>query len=191
MPQPSGVLELAIDFRKECGQVPGPEVAPRFCSACRALHETPPVLVEIIPIPVSQDSAQDWRCFRRGLFNLGFEACNPLLRSIALNQSLKDNLLPDSFDEFGVSFFLQRRGNDRLKVGDSRLRQALIDSILNGLPLSLTGTALSCRAMVVRSKAAPSNFIESKPLVPTSSYGLFLNAMQLCSSDSGPGPINI
>src|ERR1039458_8981003 len=45
-----GLLELLVNFGKEARQVPGGEVLARLRGGGGALHEAPPVLLEVLPV---------------------------------------------------------------------------------------------------------------------------------------------
>src|SRR5262249_11032976 len=53
------LLKLAIDFGKQAREVPGGKVIARRRAGGGALHESPAVLLEVMPIPMRQEGIED------------------------------------------------------------------------------------------------------------------------------------
>src|SRR5437899_1135916 len=99
-----GDLKLPINFSKEARQVPGGEVFTGWSGGGGPLHETPFVLLEILPIPMPQQRVE----YRNHLFgrfgNFRCQARNLLFRFIALDGSFQSYLPADRLDGFRVGF---------------------------------------------------------------------------------------
>src|ERR1039458_5606824 len=101
----------------------------------RALHEAPPVLLEVLPIPIGQQRVHERHHLLRRFRNLRLQTRDLLLRLIALDVAFQRDLLPDGLHGLGVGLVFERALDDGFEVGDGGLGQALLDGLLDLLPL--------------------------------------------------------
>ena len=82
------LLKLLVDLPQNPGQIPRREVLARRRSCLRSLHESPAVLLEVMPVPIGQDRFHDWLHLRRGLGDFGLHAGDFLLGLVPLDVPL-------------------------------------------------------------------------------------------------------
>jgi len=128
---------MLIDFGEESREVPGGEIFAGLRGSRGALHKPPAILLEILPVPVREQSFEDGRHFLWRFGELGLD--DFFLGLVALDITFQCNLLPDGFHSLGVSFVFHRAGDNRLEVGDSGLRQAFLNSVVDPFPLGVAG----------------------------------------------------
>ena len=131
------LLELLVNLGEEPGKVPGCEVLPRLRRRGGALHESPLVLLEIVPIPLGQQGVHQRHHLLGCLGDFGLQAGDLLLGLVALDVSLQRDPLADGLHGFGVGPVLDGALDDRFQVGDGGFGQALLNGLLDALPLGL------------------------------------------------------
>ena len=124
-------------------EVPSGKVFARGSLSGCALHETPPVLLKVLPIPVRQQGIKDRDHLFGSLGDFRLEARDLLLGFIALDIGFEVELSTDSLGRFGVGFILQRTLNNGLEVSDGCFGQALVNRILDLFPLGISGRSAS------------------------------------------------
>ena len=130
-------LEMAIDLLEDARQVPGGEIFPGRLGGGSAAHETPAVLLEVLPIPMRLNGFEQRNDFLWRLGDLGFEAGDFFLRFVALNVSFENNSPRDGLGRFAPRLVLQGVLDDRFQLFNGCLGQPLFDRFLDFLPLRL------------------------------------------------------
>ena len=90
-----------------------------------------------MPIPIGENGVHHRRHLLGCLGDLRLQPDNLLLRQVALDIPLQRNFFADGLDGLVVILVLQRPGNDRLQVRDSRLGQPLLQGRLVLFPQCL------------------------------------------------------
>ena len=127
--------ELLVDLGEETRQIPRREILARRLSCRGALHETPAVVLEVMPVPVRHHGIEQRDDFLWRLRDLGLHARDLFLGLIALDAAFEHDLSRDGLGDFSVRLLLERGGNNEVEVGDGRSRQAFLDGLLDRLPL--------------------------------------------------------
>ena len=127
--------ELLVDLGEETRQIPRREILARRLSCRGALHETPAVVLEVMPVPVRHHGIEQRDDFLWRLRDLGLHARDLFLGLIALDAAFEHDLPRDGLRDFSVRLLLERGGNNEVEVGDGRARQSLLDGLLDRLPL--------------------------------------------------------
>ena len=130
-----GLLELLVDFRENPGQVPSGDVVPGSFRSSRPLGEAPAVALEVLPVPVGKDRVEHGLKFLGGFGHLRLHAGDLLLGLVSLNGSLQVYLLGNGPDGHRMGFFPLGPLDQGIELFDGRLGQALLDCLLNFLPL--------------------------------------------------------
>ncbi len=132
-----GGLKLAVDLGEQPSQVPRGEVFARGLRGRGPLHETPAVVLKIMPVPIRQDRVQQRRDFLRRLGDLRLQAGDFLLRFVALNIPFEHDFSGDGLGGFAPSPVLERALDDRFKRLDGGLGQTFVDGLVHFLPLGV------------------------------------------------------
>ena len=132
-----GFLEMLVDFGEEPRQVPGREILARRGLGGRPLHEAIAVVEEVLPVPVGLDDLQHRLHLGGRLGDFGVHAGDLLFRLVALDSAFQGDLAGDGLDGHGVVLLGRRAGEDRLKLLDGRLRQALLHGVVDLFPLGI------------------------------------------------------
>ena len=101
----------------------------------RAPHESPAILLEIVPVPVGQDGIEQRHDFLRRLGNLCLHPRDLLLRFVALDVSFEDNFPRDGLGCFAPRLVLERTLDDRFQLFHRRFRQTFVDGFVHVFPL--------------------------------------------------------
>ena len=133
--------ELLVDFRENPRQVPRSEIVTRRFGRGGTAHETPAILLEIVPIPIGQNGVHRRHHFVWCFGNLGLHASDLFLRLVALDAALQCDLLTDRLDRLGIRLVFHGTGDDRIEMLDRRLGQPLTNSLIHLLPLVVARTA--------------------------------------------------
>src|SRR5436190_3848374 len=128
-------LEMAIDLLEDARQVPGGEIFPGRLGGGSAAHETPAVLLEVLPIPMRLNGFEQRNDFLWRLGDLGFEAGDFFLGFVALNVAFEEEFAADGLDRFAVSLIAEGGLDDRVEFGDGRFGKAALDGIVDVFPL--------------------------------------------------------
>ena len=129
--------ELPVDLGEETRQIPRREILAGRLGRGGALHETPAVVLEVMPVPVRRDGIKQRHNLLRRLGDLGLHARDLFLGLVPLDVAFEHDLPRDGLGDLAVSLVLERGGNDEVEVGDGRARQSFLDSFLDRLPLGV------------------------------------------------------
>jgi len=130
-------IEMFPDLGEDAREVPRLDVGARRGGGLRALVEAPPVVLEILPIPVGEQRLHDGLHRGGSLGQLGFEACDFLLGLVALDQAFEGDFATDGAHGLGVGLVGKRARDDRVEPLDGGLRQALCGGLVDGFPLGI------------------------------------------------------
>ena len=128
-------LELAIDFGEQPRHIPGREILARGLAGHGPLHEPPPVLLEILPVPVSLDRLQQCHHLGRRTLQFGPHPEDLFLRLVALNLTLHGQPQRDRLDRFAPGLLPHCRLLDRSQLLNRRPRQTFLERLIDFLPL--------------------------------------------------------
>ena len=113
---------MLVNFRKDPRQIPCRQFVTWRPDSLRPLHETPAVLLKVMPVPIGQHRLHHRFHFLRHLRQFRLQTCDLFLGFITLNGRFKGNFLSDRLDCFGVSLVFNRRLDNRIELFDGGFR---------------------------------------------------------------------
>ncbi len=130
---------MLVDFSEQARKIPGGKVLPGGLGRGGALHETPAILLEVMPVPIGQDRLQKRFHLPGRLFDFGLHAGDFFFGLVALDIAFEDYFAGDGFGRFAVCLVAHSPLNNGIEFLNGRFRQAFADGLVDLFPLCVPG----------------------------------------------------